>query len=83
MPREVAPVAIGGGGMSVDWLTPDERADMGSTRNWTEEDLENPRRAEAARLAWRFDDPVFDDESLPAIIRAEAASGSRTAERSG
>ena len=74
VPREVAPSPLVVEALSVDWLTPDERADMRVRHGtWTEEDLENPlRRAEAARLAWRFDDPVFDDDTLPALIRAEA-----------
>lgn len=55
------------------FLTEDERHDMRLFHGiWTEADLTNPaRRALAASLAGDLRNPIFDDESLPAITRAD------------
>ncbi len=54
-------------------LTEEERRDGRIFHGvWSEGDLTTPlRRARAARIAWNLRDPVFADESVPAVLRAE------------
>jgi tetratricopeptide (TPR) repeat protein len=56
------------------WLTDEERAALRVFHGvWDDRDLGTPTaRAAVALNAWRLDDPVFDDESVPAEMRAEA-----------
>ena len=56
-------------------LSDEERRDLRVRHGlWFEEDLDTPlRRATAALDEWRLLDPVLDDPTLPAEIRAEAA----------
>ena len=56
-------------------LSDQERRDLRVRHGlWFEEDLDTPlRRATAALDEWRLLDPVLDDPTLPAEIRAEAA----------
>ncbi|MCH2160789.1 MAG: tetratricopeptide repeat protein [Phycisphaerales bacterium] len=74
VPREMAPSPLVVEALSSDWLTSDERAGMRVRHGtWNEKDLENPHlRAMAAMVAHRFDDPIFQDESLPVTLRAES-----------
>jgi len=67
--REAASKAI-----AAEWLTDDERRDLRLRHGvWDERDLDTPqRRAVAALSAWRLDDPVFEDPSVGAVLRAEA-----------
>jgi len=54
-------------------LTDEERRDKRIFHGvWTDDDLTTAtRRAEAARIAWSLLDPVFEDDALPALLRAE------------
>ncbi len=60
--------------ISAAWLTDDERSAMRVFHGvWDERDLRTATlRAQAALNAWRFDDPVFTDDTVPIEIGAEA-----------
>ncbi len=55
------------------FLTEDERHEMRIFHGvWTDADLTTPaRRATAARIAGDWLNPIFNDESIPAVIRAD------------
>ena len=61
--------------ISAEYLTDEERRDLRVRHGlWTEEDLEHaPSRARAALIAGVFDDPIFQDESIDPVDRADAA----------
>lgn len=67
--RDAAAKAI-----AAEWLTDDERRDLRLRHGvWDERDLDTPTRQALAALAgWRFEDPVFDRDDVPAPLRAEA-----------
>lgn len=69
--------------LSAAYLTDDERKDLRITHGvWEESDLDTPaRRARAAVLAGRYRDPAIDDESVPAVIRAEGLLGRGDADK--
>jgi tetratricopeptide (TPR) repeat protein len=60
--------------MAAAWLTDDERAELRVFHGvWDDRDLRTPTlRAQAALNAWRFDDAVFADDTVPVEVRAEA-----------
>ena len=74
-PRPVSPVVEQL--LADDILTEAERGRLLRQHGlWDTEDLlTTEHRAEAALQLCRFDDPVFDDPALPAVLRARAAWG--------
>jgi len=61
--------------IAAEYLTDEERRDLRVRHGvWTEQDLAHaPSRARAALIAGVYDDPVFQDDSVAAVDRAEAA----------
>ncbi|MHC4991809.1 MAG: tetratricopeptide repeat protein, partial [Planctomycetota bacterium] len=57
-----------------EWLTEEERSDLRVFHGvWDDRDLSSPtRRAAVALNAWDFEEPAFDDATVPVEIRAEA-----------
>ena len=74
-PRPVSPVVQQL--LADDVLTEEERAALRRSHGlWDTEDLSTPvHQAQAALQLCRFDDPVFDDPSLPIELRAHAVWG--------
>ena len=60
--------------LEAEWLTDQERAKLRVRHGvWSEEDLSDPQlAADAALVTWRLDDPVFTDENVSVVTRAEA-----------
>ena len=59
--------------IQAEWLTDDERSDLRVRHGvWTEEDLEDPARsARAALISWDLGSPIFQNDGVPSLLRAE------------
>ena len=59
--------------MQAEWLTEDERSDLRVRHGvWNEADLEDSARAaRAALIAWDLGSPVFQNDDVPLLLRAE------------
>jgi tetratricopeptide (TPR) repeat protein len=69
--------------LAATYLTDDEKKELRITHGvWSDADLDTPsRRARAAVISGRFRDVSIDDETVPAVIRAEGLLGRGDADK--